>query len=129
MQGSCPHLLNLPDEILLFILKKLDNVEVLSSLFDVNMQLDEFLRDSVFTNHLTLLKMNYFNGVVSLLTDEILDRFCLKILPKIREKIRSMTVETLSMGRIFLSGYNYPNLHQLNIYLMNKEIDIELFTG
>ena len=40
-----------------------------------------------------------------------------------------MTFETLSIERIFLAGYNYPNLHELNIYLMNKEIDIALFTG
>ena len=129
MEISWPYLLNLPDEILVFILKKLDNVEVLYSLFDINTELDEFLKDSVFTTHLTLFKINRLIGVDSSLADEILNRFCLKILPKLHEKIRSMDVETLSMERIFLSGHDYPNLRQLNIYLMNKDIDIDLFTG
>lgn len=129
MANSYPHLLKLPDEILIFIFQKLDNVEVLYSLFGLNMELDEFLQDSLFTSHLTLLQINSFNSVISPLADEILDRFCLKILPKVCEMIRSMSVETLSIERIFLSASNYLNLRQLNLYLMNKDVDLDLFIG
>ena len=42
-------LTDLPDEIIMFILNKLDNVDVLYSLMDVNSRLDRILHDAMFT--------------------------------------------------------------------------------
>ncbi|CAF4196491.1 unnamed protein product [Rotaria sp. Silwood2] len=51
MNQSDIDLLNLPNEILLVILKKLDNIDVLYSLFGINnKQLDILVEDGVFTN-------------------------------------------------------------------------------
>jgi hypothetical protein len=47
---------DLPNEIWLTILKKLDNISVLYSLFDViNKRFDIFLQDDIFTNTLKLV--------------------------------------------------------------------------
>ena len=76
MKYSCVQLDDLPDEILLFILKKLSNVEILYSLLGVNKRLNKIIYDSIFMNHLTLLisLMNYYFCPLS---NPILDRFCL----------------------------------------------------
>jgi len=49
MKYSCVQLLNFPDEILMIIFKKLDNIEVLYSLMNINMRLNQILSDPVFT--------------------------------------------------------------------------------
>ncbi|CAF5058544.1 unnamed protein product, partial [Rotaria sp. Silwood1] len=59
------NLLDLPNEILLIILKKLDNMDVLYSLFDLNnKRLDKIIEENTFTNNL--------NFVLITLTDDVL---------------------------------------------------------
>ncbi|CAF3225867.1 unnamed protein product, partial [Rotaria sp. Silwood2] len=53
MNHSNINLLDLPNEILLIILKKLHNMDVLSSLLGVdNQRLDIILQENTFTNNL-----------------------------------------------------------------------------
>jgi hypothetical protein len=78
MNQSEIHLLDLPNEILLIILKKLDNIDTLYSLFGINNErLDILLEDDVFTNTLN------FVSTSSTADHLILDRFCISILPRI----------------------------------------------
>ncbi len=53
-----------------------------------------------------------YNRHIYSLDDEISDRFCLEILPKIHHKTEWLVVESLSMKRIFLVD-DYPNLCSL----------------
>ncbi|CAF3014515.1 unnamed protein product [Rotaria sp. Silwood2] len=126
MTYSSVQLNDLPDEILLIIFKKLNNVEVLSSLFNVNKRLNKIVHDSIFTSDLTLLKYLSHNSTYSL-PDPLLDRFCSEILPEIHHKIKLLTLESLSMKRILLST-NYPNLDGLGIYNIKKKTALSLFT-
>ncbi|CAF4703120.1 unnamed protein product, partial [Rotaria magnacalcarata] len=59
MKHSLIQLNDLPDEILMIILKKLDNNEVFYSLIGVNKRLNTLVHDTIFTSHLTLMK--YFS--------------------------------------------------------------------
>lgn len=127
MEKFCIQLNDLPDEILIIILKKLANMEVLYSLLNVNRRLDNIAHDSVLTNYLTLL-LSTSDGFVYSLHDSILDRFCLHILPKIHEKIKWLYLESLSMERI-LRATNYPNLYGISIYNIQAEAVIDLITG
>ncbi|CAF3390051.1 unnamed protein product [Rotaria sp. Silwood2] len=126
MTYSSVQLNDLPDEILLIIFKKLNNIEVLSSLFNVNKRLNKIVHDSIFTSDLTLLKYLSHNSTYSL-PDPLLDRFCSEILPEIHHKIKLLTLESLSMKRILLST-NYPNLDGLGIYNIKKKTALSLFT-
>ncbi|CAF1514711.1 unnamed protein product, partial [Rotaria sordida] len=101
---------DLPDEILMMILKKLHNFDVLYSLIGVNKRFDKIVKDSIFTNNLILTTS--FNSLYQF-TDTIIDRFCLEILPKINTRIQWLSVESSSMERILLAT-NYPNLHGLD---------------
>ncbi len=128
MKYSFVQLMNLSDEILLIIFKKLNNDEILYSLMNINIRLNQIIRDSIFTNKISLLRYNSSLDFTSVLPDKVLDRFCSQILPRIHDKIKWLNLETLSMERILLVA-DYPNLRQLEIFLMNEETDLQLFTG
>ncbi|CAF1383289.1 unnamed protein product [Rotaria magnacalcarata] len=120
---------DLPDELLLIIFKKLKNVEILYSLMDISKQLNQIVSDPIFTREITLMKQITPIKDTSSLPDFVLDRFCLEILPKIHDKIQWLKLETLSMERILLAVNNYSNLRQLDIFIMNTETDMQLFTN
>ncbi|CAF1475002.1 unnamed protein product, partial [Rotaria sordida] len=126
MGNSCSQLNDLPDEILLFIFKELNNIEVLYSLMDINKRLNKIVHDSTFTSHLSLLR-HYPDHSIYPLTDSMLDRFCSKILPEIHHKIKWIKLESPSMKRILLAT-NYPNLYGLSLYNLDKEIAKSLVT-
>ncbi|CAF3778047.1 unnamed protein product [Adineta steineri] len=119
MEHLSTELNDLPDEILMNILKKLFNTEVLYSLIDVNKRLNTIVRDPIFTNDLTLMRCLSNNRNYPL-PDPILDRFCLQILPSIRFKIKWLNLESSSMKRI-LNVTNYPNLYGLGLYDLEIE--------
>jgi len=126
MEYSSVQLNDLPDEILLIIFQKLKNTDLLYSLIGVNKRLNKIVRDSMFTSSLTLLNYFSYNNICPL-SDLMLDRFCSQILPSIDYKIKWLDVEVSSMKRIL--SRNYPILFGLGIYNIEKETDLELFTG
>ncbi|CAF2853570.1 unnamed protein product [Rotaria sp. Silwood2] len=126
MVHSSIQLTDLPDEILMIILKKLYGVEIFYSLIGVNKRLNKIIYDSIFTRVLTLLDYR-LDGSICSLRYPMLDRFCLQILPKIHHKIEELNLEALSMTRILLAT-NYPNLHGLSLYDLDIERAKYLFT-
>ncbi|CAF3413958.1 unnamed protein product [Rotaria sp. Silwood2] len=121
------NLLDLPNEILLIILKKLDNTDVLYSLFDINNQrLDNILQRNTFTNSLNFVLTTLTDDILSI-SDPILDRFCKNILPRIHYNVKSLILNSFSMERILLAG-DYPNLTELKIYNFNEKICLLYFT-
>jgi len=117
MNQSDIHLLDLPNEILLIILKKLDNIDVLYSLFRINdKRLDTLVEDDVFTNILDFVR-------TSSITHVKFDRFCTYILPQIRFCIKKLILERTSMERILLAG-DYPNLTSLELFVTNHIISL-----
>jgi hypothetical protein len=121
------HLLDLPNEILLLILKKLGNIDALYSLWDINNQrLEMIVRKQIFTNILNFVSICQSTGEISSVSSSILDQLCISILPSIHKNIQSLVVEPVSMERIFRVG-DYPNLTKLKIYNFNKGIALTYF--
>ena len=127
LEYPCVEFNDLPDEILLIILKKLKNIEVLYSLMGVNKRLDQIAHDYNFTNSLTLLEYCSYDHIYSL-PDPILDRFCLQILSEIQHQIKWLNLDASSMERILLSG-NYSNLSGLGIFNIEKDNVLHLVSG
>jgi len=127
MEYLCDQLTSVPDEILLLILNKLTNIEVLYSLIGVNVRLDKIASDPIFTEYLTLIKRST-NGIISSLDNSTLDRFCSEILPRIHRKIKWLNLEPLCMERILLAA-DYPNLHSLSLFNIHYETVVRLFVG
>ncbi|CAF1049691.1 unnamed protein product [Adineta steineri] len=118
---------DLPDEILLNILKKLDNVEVLNSLIGINKRFNRIVHDPIFTSYLSLMKYSSNNSVHYALPDSILDQCCLQILPSIHHKINWLDLELTSIERILLAT-NYSNLNRLGLYNIDIDKAISIFT-
>jgi hypothetical protein len=125
MARSSLHLLDLPNEILLNILKKLDNVDVLYSLLGIdNDRVDSLAQQEIFTNTLNFVS----NDHNSLIIDSIVDRFCNHILLRIHSNVKCLIVEPVSMERIFLAAH-YPNLSELKLYNFQRETTLRYLTG
>jgi len=118
---------DLPNEILIIILKKLDNVDVLYSLYGINKRLNSKTEDNAFTNTLKLVSTSSIDNVCSI-HDRMLNRFYASILPKIDHNIKTLVLEPSSMENILLAA-NYPNLSEIKIFNFNKSIVSCYFTG
>jgi hypothetical protein len=122
MNRSDINLLDLPNEILLIILKNLDNIDVLYSLFGINSnRLDILVQEDLFINTLNLATM-------SSITDFKLHRFCTSILPRIHHSIKKLILQTTSMERILLAG-DYPSLTSLEFFNFEQKEVFRYFTG
>jgi hypothetical protein len=118
MNRSSVHLLNLPDEILLIILKKLNNIHVLYSLLDINNgRLNILAQGNTFTNILNF---------VSIDNNSLIDRFCSYILPRIHHNVKCFILDPVLMIPI-LFATDYPNLTKLVIFHFQQEIALNYF--
>ncbi|CAF1541913.1 unnamed protein product, partial [Rotaria sordida] len=121
------HLLDIPNEILFIILKKLENVDVLYSLLGINnKRLEIIAQEQIFTNILNFVSKSQSTDEICSISSTILDRFCVSILPRIHKNIKSLIVESVSMEEI-LRAVNYPNLTKLKIFNFNKSIVSKYF--
>jgi hypothetical protein len=118
---------DLPNEILIIILKKLDNVDVLYSLYGINKRLNSITEDNTFTNTLKLVSTSSTDNFCSI-PDRMLNRFYTSILPKIDHNIKTLVLESSSMENI-LHAANYPNLSEIKIFNFNKSIVSRYFRG
>ncbi|CAF0725016.1 unnamed protein product [Adineta steineri] len=121
MSNSTLNIVDLCDELLLNILNKLNNVDVLYSLIGVNKKLDRLARDITFTqsiNLVTTLSNEHDNS--------ILDRFCLLILQRIQHNIECLTLNSLSVDRVLRIG-NYSKLHKLSLVNLPIEMACRIF--
>ncbi|CAF1098152.1 unnamed protein product [Rotaria sordida] len=116
------HLLDLPNEILFLILKNLDNTDVLYSLFGINNQrLNIIVQEPIFTNILNFVSISQSTDEIFSISNSILSRFSIDILPRIHKNVQSLILQSDSMECILRAGI-YPNLTQLKIFNFNKSI-------
>jgi hypothetical protein len=128
MNSRQMNLLDLPNEILLLILKKLNNIDVLYSMFGIShQQLDILLSENTFTNTLNFV-LTTTNDDITPLPDGTVNRFCKNILPKIDQTIKYLILDSLSM-KIILQAANYPHLTQLKLFNFDDKIVEEYFKG
>ncbi|CAF4024118.1 unnamed protein product, partial [Rotaria sp. Silwood1] len=126
MKDLLVQLNDLPDEILLYIFKKLYNGEVLYSLMDVNQRFDRIVHDTIFTRDLCLLEYCPVDDSTFPLSDPIIDRFCSKILPEIGHQIKTLFLSRTSIERVLYTT-NYPNLNHLGLCDIEYKVAKSLF--
>jgi hypothetical protein len=117
MEHSCSQLNDLPNEILMMILKYLHHHDVLYSFININKRFNSIIKDTIIEKKLTL---------ISSFNDTIFDRIC-EILPEFYDNIQWINLESSITKRILLST-NYPKLKALVLYLSSQKT-IELFAG
>ncbi|CAF1367885.1 unnamed protein product [Rotaria sp. Silwood1] len=117
---------DLPDEILLLILKELHNCEVLYSFHDVNQRFNRVIHDPIFTSRLNFVKWSC-HKIVNKFSSNFIDQFSLQILPEICKRIKWFNLESSFMTH-FLSANKYPDLCGLGLYNVDEETINFLFT-
>jgi hypothetical protein len=107
------NILDLPDEMLLSIFNKLNNVDVLYSLVDVNQRFDRLVLYSLVIHDLDFT----INSLLDCDFKEYSERFgqiCTSILPRIHHQINKLTLGQLSIERV-LYTLKFPQLHSLSL--------------
>jgi len=118
---------DLPNELLIMIWNKLNNLDVFYSFMGVNKRFDKLVRDIIYTRSIQLVDKDSNHNYCSL-SDTLLDRFCFYFLPQIHENIECLTLEPLSMERILCAG-QYPHLHKLTLVNFGHQSTRHYFTG
>ncbi|CAF1254402.1 unnamed protein product, partial [Rotaria sordida] len=78
----------------------LDNIDVHYSLLGLNNQpLDIIAQEQIFTNTLNFVSMSLLTNEISSISDSIKDRFCIDILPRIHNNVKSFIPESVYMER------------------------------
>jgi hypothetical protein len=127
MIRSNNNIVDLPDEILFHILKELNNFDVLYSLVGVNEKLDRVVCDINFTRFVDLLTIES-NRVTDSRSNVILHRFCMEILPRIHDKVESLTLQACFLPRV-LHATNYLHLRKLVIINLELSMACHIFNG
>jgi hypothetical protein len=128
--NKCLTILDLPDEILLVILNKMNMVDVLYSLVDVNQRFDRLALDPLTIRHIDMT-MKTFESVYDQtfsIDDQVLSRICDQILCRISDQINSLIVEQYSIKRI-LHTNNYSQLYSLSLINFEGKILDQYLTG
>ncbi|CAF4832837.1 unnamed protein product [Rotaria socialis] len=121
MSWSNVNFLDLPNEILFIILKELGNMDVLYSLLNVdNQRLDMVVQEKMLTENLNFVLTTSTDDIFPI-ADNIIDRFCKNILPKINLNIKSLILESGTMERILLA-VDYPNLTEIKLFNFTDKI-------
>ncbi|CAF3900127.1 unnamed protein product [Rotaria sordida] len=116
------NILDLPNEILLIICNKLNNVDVLYSLVDITQRFDQLVLDSFYIRNLnmTSLTMKSFYDRIYSIDNQVLERIYKNISPRIHHQINEHIVEQYSMERV-LHTINYPQLYSLTLMDFSEE--------
>jgi hypothetical protein len=124
------NILDLPNEILFFIVEKLNMVDVLYSFVDITQRFNQLVFDPFYIRKLNLTSMKMkscFDRIYSI-DNKILDKICTNILPQIYDQINELIVEQYSMERI-LHTINYPQLYSLTLMNFPQEILFNYLTS
>jgi hypothetical protein len=123
------NILDLPDEILLIIFNKLNSIDALYSLVDVNERFDRLVLNSLHIHNLDTTNMvikSYYDRTFSI-ENNVLSRICEKILPRINHQLNALTTEQNSVKHMLT--VNYPQLNSLSLVNFQKEILFQYLTG
>ncbi|CAF3668400.1 unnamed protein product [Rotaria socialis] len=116
---DCTSIVHLPNEILLYIFNKLNVIDVFYSLVGVNQRFEQLIFDFLDIDNIPcIFHQKYINGKSQ--HDYILDKICLKILPRINTKIRKFTIDPYSLKRM-VNAIDFPQLYSLS--LLGYQID------
>jgi hypothetical protein len=124
-------LIDLPDEILFIILKKLNTVDAFYSFVDVNRRFNRLALDSQYVRDLDLTTKKNIDSMddkTSPIDIQFLSRICEQILPRIHHHVQKLIVEQDLMKQVLLAG-NYPQLYSLSLVNVQEEILYQYLTG
>ncbi len=124
------NILDLPNEILLIIFKKLNMVDVFYSLVNINQRLDRLVLNPLYIRDLNMTNMTFKSAIDQTFSvdNQVLSRIYEEILPRICHQVNKLTVEPHSMERI-LRAMDYPQLYSLTLINFETEMLLQYLKG
>ncbi len=118
-----------PNEILFIIFNKLNMVDVLYSLADVNERFNRLVLNPLYIRDLdmTIMIMKSFSDRIFSIDNQVLDRICEKILPRIHHQVHRLTIESCTIERLLT--VDYPQLYSLTLIDFEDEILLQYLAG
>jgi hypothetical protein len=109
------NLLDLPNEVLLLIIKQLPMVDVLYSFLGVTHRLGQLLLSSVYTRtlNLTCLKVDTLAKRIYSTDGHAMETIYREVLPRFHQHGAHLIVDQSALERVFHVG-DYPELHSLS---------------
>jgi hypothetical protein len=110
------NLLDLPDEILLIIIKQLKMVDILYSLVNITVRLDRLVLNPSYIRILdmTCMKMKNHSYDIYSIDDHVCERICQNVLSRINDQVNELIMDQSSIKRV-LHTIDYPQLHSLSL--------------
>jgi hypothetical protein len=124
---SNTNILDLPDEMLLSIFIKLNMVDVLCSLADVNKRFNRLTLDHYYFHNLDLTVKRSLFERTSQIDDQEIAAICKKIFPRIHHHIHKLTVPSCLIECII--NTDYPQLQSLSLVNFEQQKLLEHLTG
>ncbi len=118
------NILDLPNEILFIIFKKLSIIDVVYSVVDVTRRFHRLALDPFHIRRLDMtdnITVSSLCNQTSSIDTQVLTRIFQKILPRIHHQAHQLTVEEYSMKQVLLAG-NYPQLYSLSLINFEERI-------
>ncbi|CAF1401937.1 unnamed protein product, partial [Rotaria sp. Silwood1] len=96
-------------------------VDVLYSLVNVNERFDRLVLDPLYIRNLDITLKSSSDDTSSI-SDQVLDRICKKVLPRIHYYVNKLTVEPYSIEHLLLNVNFYPQLFSLSFINFKEEM-------
>ena len=114
--GEGLSLVQLPNEMIMLIMKQLNMVDVLYSLVNITQRLDQLVLNSNYTRilNLTCLKSELFPNRSYSIDDDVLERICKDVLPRISDEVIELIIDQHSM-KCVLRARDYRELVSLSL--------------
>ena len=124
------NLLDLPNEVLLIIVKQLNMIDVLYSLVDVTERLDQLVLNPISTRILdmTCVRMELLPDRVYSIDDHVRERICKNVLSRINDQVNELIVDQSSINQV-LHTTDYPQLHSLSLIDLDERSFLDFLKG
>ncbi|UJR29663.1 hypothetical protein I4U23_017211 [Adineta vaga] len=119
-------LYDLPDEILLEIFNKLNMIDVLCSLVDVNKRFNRLILDPFYISNLDMSIKSSLLERTSRLDIEKIGKLFKKILPRISDHIQKLAIPSCSIE--YIINIDYPQLYSLTLVNVEPQKLLEHLT-
>ena len=107
-------IVDLPDEILVIILKNVNVIDNLSSIVGLSERFDRLIIDPLYIRRVDMIKIMIKNSSYDYISSsdvQILSKFCQNILPRIHHHVEHLTLAPYSIKPILHTVESYPQLH------------------
>ena len=127
MATAAISLLDLPAELLLAIVGKLNTFDALIALTTVDRRLDSLLHDRLFVRELNFTTRSWTDDRCSV-DDRTLSAMCHSILPTIHHHVTSLTLDANSLVRV-LDAVDFPQVSSLTLHDVPRQTLCQQLTG